>query len=191
MHKPFTELFDIMEARRRQAEAGEASPTFLSERTGQAGRHTSGCPDAETLCGWVDGYLRQKSLRRWLAVWQHVHIWRCRACQQEIETLTHMLGPSSEVWSHDPFRPAGYSLTSGPRLASLRLRPPLAWASCGLVVVAVLSLWSFGNRQPLESGGRPLEPVLIEEMHHPSGVYHDTSPSRIAEQPEDTTIWGD
>src|SRR5919106_2226203 len=144
MRKPFAELFEIMEARRHQVEAGEVPPVSRFEPGRQMGRWARGCPDAETLCGWVDGHLRRKSPRRWLAVWQHVHVWHCRACQEEIETLAQAMCHSSEVKFHEPLRLVRLGLALRRLMGSWRLKSPLAWASCGLVIVVTLSLWSLG-----------------------------------------------
>jgi hypothetical protein len=191
MRKPFAELFEIMEARRRQVEAGEVPPASRFEPGRQMGRWARGCPDAETLCGWVDGQLRRKSPQRWLAVWQHVHIRRCRACQEEIGTLAHAIRPSREVTPHEPFRPAGLGLALRRLRGAWQLKSPLAWASCGLLVVVTLSLWSLDNQRPLEIVGEPLEPALMEETRELTWVHSESATSSVAEQAENTTIWGD
>jgi hypothetical protein len=191
MRKPFAELFEIMEARRRQVEAGEVPPSPHLEASGQVGRRIRGCPDAETLCGWVDGRLFRKSPQRWLAAWQHIHIRRCRACQEEIETLAPAMDPGAEGRPHELLRLAGL----GPALRRLtgawRLKSPLAWASCGFVIVVTLSLWSLGNRKPIEIIGEPLEPVLMEERRNPTWEHSESATSGVPEQAENTTIWGD
>jgi hypothetical protein len=191
MRKPFSELFEIMEARRHQVEAGEVPPASRFEPGRRMGRRARGCPDAETLCGWADGQLRRKSPWRWLAVWQHVHIRRCRACQEEIGTLAHAVCPGSEVKSHEPFRLLGRGPAPRRLTEPWRLKSPLAWASCGLVIVVTLSLWSLGNQKPIEIIGEPLEPVLTEERRDPAWDYSESATSGVAEQPENTTIWGD
>jgi hypothetical protein len=180
-----------MEARRHQVESEEVPPTYRFVSSGQARLRATGCPDAETLCGWVDGQLRRKSPRRWLAVWQHVYIWRCRACPEEIETLAHAMRPSSEVKPHEPFRLVGLGLVLRRLMGAWRVKSPLAWASCGLVIVVTLSLWSLGSQKPLEIVGEPLEPALIENMRDPTWVHSESATSNIAEQAENTTIWGD
>jgi hypothetical protein len=191
MRKPFAELFEIMEARRRQVEAGEVPPASRFEPGRQMGRWARGCPDAETLCGWVDGQLRRKSPQRWLAVWQHVHIRRCQACQEEIGTLAHAIRPSREVTPHEPFRPAGLGLALRRLRGAWQLKSPLAWASCGLLVVVTLSLWSLDNQKPLEIVGEPLEPALMEETRELTWVHSESATSSVTEQAENTTIWGD
>jgi hypothetical protein len=95
MRKPFDALWKVMEARRRQVEAGEVPPAYRSEQTRQARRRAAGCPDEEALCGWVDGQLRRNGLRRWLTVWRHVQVRRCRACQAEIAALVAAM-PSNQ-----------------------------------------------------------------------------------------------
>ena len=83
-------------------------------------------------------------------------------------------------------------LRSGFRLlGAWRLKTPLAWASCGLVIAVTLSLWSLGKQKPLEIVGEPLEPALMEEMRDPSWVHSESTTSSVAEQAENTTIWGD
>lgn len=72
--KPFEVLWEAMEARRRQIEAGEVPLAYRLEHRCQEERRDRGCPDVEALCGWVDGELRRNSLRRWLTVWQHVRL---------------------------------------------------------------------------------------------------------------------
>ena len=191
MRKPFAELFEIMEARRRQVEAGEVPPASHFEPGRQMGGWARGCPDAETLCGWVDGQLRRKSPQRWLAVWQHVHIRRCRACQEEIGTLAQTIRPSSEVTPHEPFRPAGLGLTPRRLRGAWQLKSPLAWASCGLVIVVALSLWSLGDQRPLGIIGAPFEPALVEETRELTRVHGESATSSATEQAENTTVWGD
>jgi len=191
MRKPFAELFEIMEAQRHQVEAGEVPPSPYLGPSRQVGRGARGCPDAETLCGWVDGQLRRKSPRRWLAVWQHVHIWRCRACQEEISTLAPAKGPGAEVTARQPFRLVGLGLGLRRLTGSWQLKSPLAWASCGLVIVVTLSLWSLGNQKPIEIIGEPLEPALTEEGRDLTWGRSESATSGIGEQPENTTIWGD
>ena len=191
MRKPFAELFEIMEARRHQVEAGEVPPTSRFEPGRQMGWWARGCPDAETLCGWVDSQLRRRSPRRWLAVWQHVHIWRCRACQGEIEALSRAIRPGSEGRPYESFRLAGLGLALWRLMASWRLKSPLAWASCGLVIVVTLSLWSLGSHKPLEIVGEPLEPALMEEARDPAWGHSERTTSSAAEQVENTTVWGD
>jgi hypothetical protein len=191
MRKPFAELFEIMEARRHQVEVGEVPPMSRFEPGRQMERRARDCPDAETLCGWVDGQLRRKSPRRWLAVWQHVRIRHCRACQEEIGTLAHAIRPGNEVQPHEPLRLVELGPALRRLLGAWQLKTPLAWASCGLVVAVTLSLWSLGKQKPLEIVGEPLEPALMEEMRDPSWVHSESTTSSVAEQAENTTIWGD
>ena len=191
MRKPFAELFEIMEARRRQVEVGEVPPSPRLGPSRRVGRRARGCPDAETLCGWVDGRLFRKSPQRWLATWRHIHIRRCRACQEEIEALAPAMGPGAEGKPRELFRLVGFGPTLRRLTGSWRLKSPLAWASCGLVIVVTLSLWSLGNRKPIEIVGEPLEPALMEERRDPTWGRSESATSGVAEQPENTTIWGD
>ena len=93
MRRSFDELWQAMEARRQQVEAGAVPPAHGFDETRQARRQSHGCPDEEILCGWVDGELQRNSLRRWLMVWQHVQIRRCRECQAEIVALDAVRPP--------------------------------------------------------------------------------------------------
>lgn len=42
--------------------------------------------------------------RRWLRVWLHIHIWRCRHCRAEIAALAHTMPPAAQ--------PEGFNRTS-------------------------------------------------------------------------------
>jgi hypothetical protein len=64
MRKSFDVLWEVMEARRRQLEAGEVPPACRLEQTRQDRRRAKGCPDDEALCGWVDGQLRRSQKPR-------------------------------------------------------------------------------------------------------------------------------
>jgi hypothetical protein len=190
MRKPFAELFEIMEDRRRQR--GEVRPGLRTKHSRRAGRRVRGCPDTETLCGWVDGHLRRKNLGRWLAVWQHVHIWRCRTCQAEIATLADALCSTGEARLLEPFWLVGVpGLTMKRLMASWPLKAPLAWASWGVVIVAAVSLWSLGTHKPLETVGERSEPALTEEMRSASQAHSAESIGGIDTPAENMTIWGD
>jgi hypothetical protein len=101
MAKPFHEAWEAMEARRRQVDAGELPPAIRFEHAHWAGRRAEGCPDDEVLCGWVDGQLRRSNLRRWLRVWVHMRIRRCRTCRAEIAALARAMPPAAEAEGHD------------------------------------------------------------------------------------------
>lgn len=179
MRKSFDELWDVMETRRRQAEAGEVPTAHCFDGIRGVQRRGRGCPDGETLCGWADGELRRHSLRRWLMVWQHVQIRRCRDCQTEVAALA-AAGPRPRLrW---------LSLTSAMKRVIVSLRTaktPLAWASSMLVIVVGLSLWSFGTHNTFQTGmersGAPaiegMPPVLGDEL----GLESQSEP----------IIWGD
>lgn len=87
MAKPFHELWKAMEEGRRGGEADEVSPSCRFQHCHEAGRHCRGCPDEESLCGWADGQLFRSNLWRWLRVWLHIRIRRCRHCLAEIAAL--------------------------------------------------------------------------------------------------------
>jgi hypothetical protein len=101
MAKPFHEAWEAMEARRRQVDAGELPPAFRFEHTQRADRQARGCPDEEALCGWVDGQLCRSNLRRWLRVWLHLRIRRCRNCLAETATLDRVVFPAAETAGRD------------------------------------------------------------------------------------------
>jgi hypothetical protein len=178
MRKPFDELWEAMEARRQQVGAGGVPPACRFEQTRQARRQ--GCPDEEALCGWLDGELRRHSLRRWLMVWQHVQVRRCRACQAEVAAL------------------AGASPLARPQLSWLAsavkcvivpfhtAKTPLAWASSMLLIVVGLSLWLFGAHGTFRVGVEQSGAPAMEEMRTPPA---GDEPG--LEAPPAPNIWGD
>jgi hypothetical protein len=178
MRKPFDQLWEAMEARRQQVVAGGVPPACRSEQTRQALRQ--GCPGEEALCGWVDGELRRHSLRRWLMVWQHVQVRRCRACQAEVAAL------------------AGASPLARPQLSWLAsavkcvivpfhtAKTPLAWASSMLLIVVGLSLWLFGAHGTFRVGVEQSGAPAMEGMRTPPG---GGEPG--LEAPPAPNIWGD
>jgi hypothetical protein len=180
MRKSFDELWAAMEARRQQVGAGQGSPACLPEQTWRARRR--GCPDEEGLCGWVDGELRRRTLRRWLKVWQHVEIRRCRACRAEVEALAEANLPAQVQWSW---------LTSAVKRVvepSHAGKTSLAWASPMLLIAVGLLLWSFGPRTHgtrLVGVERSWAPVM-EEAKTPS-----VGDEPNLEAPPEPVIWGD
>jgi hypothetical protein len=182
MRKSFDVLWEVMEARRRQVEAGEVPPACRSEQTRQDRRRAKGCPDDEALCGWVDGQLRRNNLRRWITVWQHVQIRRCRECQAEIVAI-------SAAMPHAQLQPAWLrSVLERFMAPSLLAKTPLAWASSALVIVVGLSLWSLGTHDAFQRVEDRPGPPLIEDMKALPPV---NSGRTLDVQTEPTTIWGD
>jgi hypothetical protein len=182
MHKSFDALWQVMEARRRQVEAGEVSPVYRFEQTRQARRRIRSCPDEEALCGWVDGQLRRHSLGRWLMVWRHVQIRRCRECQTEIAGLAATMRPDQVGLASRGFVPKRVMTPL------LLVRTPLAWASSAVVIVVGLSLWSLGTHDSfLTIGDRPT-PSLTDNTGTLPPV--DIG-STLDDQTENTAIWGD
>jgi hypothetical protein len=182
MRKPFDALWEVMEVRRRQVEAGEVPPAYRFERTRQVRRRAKGCPDEEALCGWVDGQLRRNSLRRWFTVWQHVQIRRCRECQAEIVAIAATIRPAQPQLA----RPA--SVLKCFMAPSPLAKKPLAWASSALVVIVGLSLWSLGTHDVFQRVEDRSGPPLIEDMKTFPPV---DSGQTFDDQTENTTIWGD
>lgn len=50
-------------------------------------RQEMGCPDDQTLSGFVDGVLKKKFLLAYLAAYYHINIKGCSACRQDIAEL--------------------------------------------------------------------------------------------------------
>ena len=181
MRRSFDELWQAMEARRQQVEAGAVPPAHGFDETRQARRQSRGCPDEETLCGWVDGELRRNSLRRWLMVWQHIQIRRCRDCQAEVAAL-------------DAVRPAIRPRLArpGPIVGRVigpwhRVKTPLAWGSSALVIMIGLSLWSFDVRGTLQMDRDRSEAPLAEDA---SAVRTGGDEHGFEAQTE-PVVWGD
>lgn len=180
MRKSFDELWEAMEARRQQVGAGEVAPTHRFEQTRQDRRQRQGCPDEEALCGWVDGELRRHSLRRWLMVWQHVQIGRCRACQAEVAALGEASPPARPQW---PWLASAVKCVIVPfRIA----KTPLAWASPMVLIVIGLSLWSFGTQDTFRVGVERSGAPAMEETGTPPG-----GDEAGLEAPAEPIIWGD
>jgi hypothetical protein len=136
MRKSFDGLWEAMEARRRQVAAGEPPPAYRRAVIRHAQRQSQGCPDGETLGGWVEGKLRRISMRRWLIVWRHVHIRRCRECQAEIAALA--VGRSAVRLRLAEFAPP----PNVGRPPFRRAKTPLVWGCSVLAVMIGLSQWS-------------------------------------------------
>jgi hypothetical protein len=182
MRQSFDALWEAMEARRRQVEAGEVPSAYRFEQTRQARRRARGCPVEETLCGWVDGQLRRNSLRRWLTVWRHVRIRRCRECQAEIAVLETVMRP-------DQLRLVWLGSTLKGFMAPLLLtKRPLAWASSALVIAVVLALSSIATHDSFLTGTDRSTPPLTDDMGTLPPVDIGNS---LEDQAENTTIWGD
>ena len=165
MRKSFDGLWEAMEARRRQVDAGELTAAHRLEQIRQAQGQSEGCPDGEALGGWFEGKLRRMSMRRWFMVWRHVHIRRCRECQAEIAALA--VGRST-------VRPRMAALTplwNGGRSPIHRAKTPLVWGSSVLVVMIGLSQWSFNIRHTL--------PVADDRSEAP--LRDDTGPERTSD----------
>jgi hypothetical protein len=182
MRPSFEALWAVMEARRRQVEGGGVPSASRFEQTRQARRWVRGCPDEEALCGWVDGQLRRHSLRRWLTVWRHVRIRRCRECQAEIAALAAVTPPDQLrlVWPGSMLK-----CFMAPLLLTNR---PLAWASSALVIAVVLSLSSIGTHDSfLRVSDRSLPPLTDDTGILPPVDVENT----LDDQTDNTTIWGD
>jgi hypothetical protein len=165
MRKSFDGLWEAMEARRRQVGAGEVPPAHRLEEIRQAQRQSDGCPDGESLGGWVEGKLRRINTRRWMHVWRHVHLRRCRECRAEIAAL---------AGGRPPVRPRLVTLVPllhGVRLPSHRVKNRLVWGSSLLVVMIALFQWSSDVHDTLPMGNDRLEPPLLV----------DTRPERIGD----------
>jgi hypothetical protein len=100
MAKPFHQAWEAMEARRRQVDAGGLPREFRFEHARCVHRRSEGCPDAEALCGWGDGQLCRSNLRRWLRVWLHIGIRRCRNCRAEIAAIAHATPRAAKAEGH-------------------------------------------------------------------------------------------
>jgi hypothetical protein len=182
MRQSFDALWEVMEARRRQVEAGEVPAACRFEQARRARRRARGCPDEEALCGWVDGQLRRHSLRRWLAVWRHVQIRRCRECQAEIAALAAAVRPDL------PWRGWRGSTLKGSMPPLPLTKRPLAWASSALVVAVVLVLSSIGTHDSFPTVGDGSTPPVTEDTGNLPPVDIGNT---LDDQTENTTIWGD
>jgi hypothetical protein len=182
MRQSFDALWEVMEARRRQVEAGEVPSAYRFEQTRQAWRQARGCPDEEALCGWVDGQLRRHSLRRWLTVWRHVRIRRCGECQAEIAALAAAIRPDQ------PWRVCLGSTLKGSMPPLLFTKRPLAWASSVLVIAVVLSLSSIGIHDSFLGVRDRSTPLLTDDTGTLPPVDIGNT---LNDQTENTTIWGD
>jgi hypothetical protein len=189
MGKPFEVLWETMESRRRQVEAGEVPPAYRLEHLRQEGRRDRGCPDVEALCGWVDGELRRNSVRRWLAVWRHVRLHGCRACQGEIAMIAAVARPAGEVRPPDQRRPTWPEHALKRTLSSLfPSQAPLAWVSGALAVAVGLSFWLLSQHGVRDMAGYRWESPPIEtglERPQPSSE-RATNGHAVR-----TVIWGD
>ena len=179
MRKSFDELWEAMEARRQQVGAGEVPPASRFAQTRQARRQRQGCPDEEALCGWVDGELRRHSLRRWLMVWQHVQVRRCRACQAEVAALADASPRARPQW---PWLASAVKCVIVPFQMA---KTPLAWASSMVLIVIGLSLWSFGPHDTFHVGMERSGAPAMEETGTPVG----DEPG--LEAPPEPVVWGD
>ena len=98
MQKTFEKLFKDMETRRKQLEEGNIPSDHALELLRQELRRDMGCPDDESLCGLVDGRLKERNLQDWRAVWEHEQIQRCAYCQEDIRALEEViLTPTKSV----------------------------------------------------------------------------------------------
>jgi hypothetical protein len=151
MRKPFEDLWEVMEARRQQLEVGDVPPIYRPEHLRQSAQRARGCPDMEALCGWLDGQLRRRHLRRWLTIWRHVRLHGCRECQQEVAMIAAVVRPTREARSSDQQWSGGRERASKRSISSsVPVKGPLAWVS-GVSVVAVgLSLWLFSQHMGKE-----------------------------------------
>ena len=181
MPKSFEMLWEAMEARRRQMGAGEVPPAYRFEQIRQVWRQSVGCPDGEALGGWLEGGLWRVSLRRWLMVWQHIRIQRCRECQGDVLALAVAR----------PARRLGLTRL-GPVLTRVkmplhRVKTPLVWGSYILVVMIGLSLGPFDmSNTPRLGEDRAEAPVLEESIPQ----WTDTGEYSLDAQTE-PIIWTD
>ena len=189
MRKPFDALWEAMEARRWQLEAGEVPPAYRLDHLRQEGRRDRGCPDVEALCGWVDGELLRNSLRRWLAVWRHMRLRGCRACQGEIVMIgavAHRAGevrPPHQRWSPWP----AHALKRTPS-SLFPSQAPMAWVSGALVVAVGLSLWLLSQHAARNMDGYRVKfPSTKGESERPQPSSERATDGQAAR----TIIWGD
>jgi hypothetical protein len=194
MRRPFAELWESLEARRRQVEAGEVSPSGHVERSAQEGWRASCCPDEEVLCGWVDGRLLRKHPRRWLQAWWHIQLQGCPSCRQNVATLRALPYPSHQPHARVQDRAAwrGLALVRRP-VSRLPGTVPLAWAGLALVAVLGLALWSIGEHQTTYSfrAGAPDAPIReIQQAPHPQAPLPRIKPI-TDDSAGNLLLWGD
>jgi hypothetical protein len=189
MGKPFEVLWEAMEARRRQLEAGEVPPAYRLEHRRQEERRTRGCPDVEALCGWTDGELRRNSLRRWLTVWWHVRLHGCRACHGEITMIAAVAHPAGEAQPPDQRRATWHGHALKHTLSSLfPSQAPLAWVSGALAVAVGLSFWLLSQHGVTDMARYRSESPPIERGREPP---QPSSERATDGQAVRTIIWGD
>lgn len=97
MQSAFDELFAAMQQRQGQVQQGAVPPAHALELARQELRHAAGCPDDEALGGFVDGQLSRTSPGRWLRVWLHVRLRRCRYCQEDVGSLGMVPQPAEAL----------------------------------------------------------------------------------------------
>lgn len=78
MRQSFNELFRALEKRRKQLNES-LSHEHVLHRLRQDLRLEMGCPDDETLCGFIDGEIKREDPHRWKEV--RLHVRDCRYCQ--------------------------------------------------------------------------------------------------------------
>jgi hypothetical protein len=189
MHKPFEVLWEAMETRRRQLEAGAVPPAYHPEHLRQEQRQARGCPDVEALCGWVDGQLRRNSRRRWLAVWRHVRLQRCRACREETAMMVADAYLAGEMQPPHQRRSAWLGHARKRILSSLLpVHVPMAWVSGTLVVAVGLSLWLISQHGMRDMEGyRVTFPPMEERSERPQPSSEPTTNGQAGRP----IIWGD
>jgi hypothetical protein len=159
MPKSFVMLWEAMEARRRQMGAGEVPPAYRFEQIRRAWRQSVGCPDGEALGGWLEGGLWRVSLRRWLMVWQHICIRRCRECHGDLLALAVTTPARCLGWTRL------WLVLTRLTIPLHRVKTPMVWGSSILVVMIGLSLWSFDMSSiPCLSEDRAEAPVVEESI---------------------------
>jgi hypothetical protein len=164
MRKSFEGLWEAMEARRREVAAGEMPLACRMEEIRQAQRQRRGCPDGESLGGWAEGKLQRISMRRWMSVWRHVHLRRCRECQAEIAALA--IGRPAVSLRLAELAPP----PNGGRPAFRRAKTPLLWGSSVIAVMIGLSQWSTDIHDTLPVGSGQLEAPWRDDTHpEPAG----------------------
>jgi hypothetical protein len=168
MRKPFEDLWEVMETRRQPLEVGDVPSIYHPEHLRQSARRARGCPDTEALCGWVDGQLRRRNLRRWLTVWHHIRLHGCRECQKEVAMIATVVRPTGEARSSDQQWSRGREHAPKRRVSSsVPVKGPLAWVSGVSVVAVALSFWLLSQHVGKERPQPPSEQALSSQAVGP------------------------
>ena len=86
MAEGFDKLFEEMG--RRGGLGGETAAGRALGPSGEGRRPAVGCPDDEEICGFVEGGI---SPRRWLGIFIHVYLRRCRYCREQVKEFAATL----------------------------------------------------------------------------------------------------